>query len=722
MSLGKVSIIVDAAMAQFESDMGRASRIVEKEAKRWKAELKKYEDQARQAGKAAGIAIAAGVATASAAIKSAIDDMDALSKAAVKVGLPTEEMSRLTYAGGLADVSMETLTSTLGKLTKSQAAAMAGTGEQAKMFEALGIKVTDASGKMRKSNEILYEFADRFAALKGSPEAMAAGFAIFGKSFQDMVPLIKDGSQAIRDAGDEAQAFGQIVTTEAGQQAEAFNDNLTRLKSAVLGLALQVATDLLPDLVKLTDNFVQLSKDGNGVSSAASRIADGLRVIATASGFVVTAFKLVGETIATVMAQAHAVVLFMSGDFRQAADLYSSASSGLDKQFADAFGGGAVPAKQAPRVIMGGEEEAPTGFFKKSAGEIAAEKHAAELQARLQKALAAGSSGGKGKGAGKAGKTDEQREAEALAKSYQSLIDQQNERIALFGKEGEEARMVYQTTLGSMANLDQAQKDLLVTNAQRLDMMAAEKQVADDLARLDERRTKSAQQLLSDLNDEIAMLGMSAEAQEIYNNLKWAGVTAEESLGRAIIETTEKLQQAREANRDVISAMDAVRSEGANFLTDWASGAKSFKDAAMDALGSLHQRLLQMVSEKLMERLLGGFGTTGEGSAGGGFLSSVFGSLFGGGRAVGGSTQPGRFYEVNERGPELYSAGGRTWLMAGDRGGHVTPLAERGGAGRAPIQYFNTTIQGRMDRTTEEQFHRKQGRQAARGLSRTGGR
>ncbi|KRG38820.1 hypothetical protein ARC78_15185 [Stenotrophomonas pictorum JCM 9942] len=719
MSLGKVSIIVDAAMAQFESDMGRASRIVEKEAKRWKAELKQYEDQARQAGKAVGVFIAAGVATASAAIKSAIDDMDALSKASVKVGLPTEEMSRLTYAGGLADVSMETLTSTLGKLTKSQAAAMSGTGEQAKMFEALGIKVTDASGKMRKSNEILYEFADRFAALKGSPEIMAAGFAIFGKSFQDMIPLIKDGSQAIRDAGEEARIFGLDVSTTAGQQAELFNDNLTRLKSAVLGLALQVATDLLPDLVKLTDNFVQLSKDGNGVSSTAARIADGLRVIAAMSGFVVTAFKLVGETIATVMAQAHAAVLFMTGDFQRAAALYADASAGWDKQVDDAFGGG--PAKP-PRVIMAGEEEEPIGFFKKSAGEIAAEKHAAELQARLQKALAVGGSGGKGREAGKAGKTDEQREAEALAKSYQSLIDQQNERIALFGKEGEEARMVYQTTLGSMANLTAAQKELLVTNAQRLDMMSAEKQVADDLARLDERRTKSAQQLLADLNDEIAMLGMSAEAQEIYNNLKWAGVTAEEALGRAIIETTEKLQQAREANRDVISAMDAVRSEGANFLTDWASGAKSFKDAAMDALGSLHRRLLQIVAENLMERLLGGFGTTGAGSPAGGFMSSIFGAMFGGGRAVGGSTQPGRFYEVNEQGPELYSAGGRTWLMAGDRGGHVTPLAEGGGAGRAPIQYFNTTIQGRMDRTTEEQFHRKQGRQAARGMSRTGGR
>jgi ABC-type Na+ efflux pump permease subunit len=37
------------------------------------------------------------------------------------------------------------------------------------------------------------DFADKFAALDGSPEAMAAGFALFGKSFQEMIPLLKDG-------------------------------------------------------------------------------------------------------------------------------------------------------------------------------------------------------------------------------------------------------------------------------------------------------------------------------------------------------------------------------------------------------------------------------------------------------------------------------------------------------------------------------------------------
>lgn len=70
-------------------------------------------------------------------------------------------------------------------------------------------------------------------------------------------------------------------------------------------------------------------------------------------------------------------------------------------------------------------------------------------------------------------------------------------------------------------------------------------------------------------------------------------------------------------------------------------------------------------------------------------LGSVFRNAFGsalpataswampelaGRRAIGGPTLPRRLYEVAENGPELYDEGGRTYLLAGGDGGHVTPL------------------------------------------------
>src|SRR5690606_20321984 len=97
------------------------------------------------------------------------------------------------------------------------------------------------------------------------------------------IPLIKDGSAGLREAAAESDALGYTLSTKAGEQAEEFNDNLTRLKSAMGGLSQQVASDLLPDMVALTDRFVEAVSAGDGVDSMAHNIAEGFRVMASAA-------------------------------------------------------------------------------------------------------------------------------------------------------------------------------------------------------------------------------------------------------------------------------------------------------------------------------------------------------------------------------------------------------------------------------------------------------
>lgn len=104
-------------------------------------------------------------------------------------------------------------------------------------------------------------------------------------------------------------------------------------------------------------------------------------------------------------------------------------------------------------------------------------------------------------------------------------------------------------------------------------------------------------------------------------------------------------------------------------------------------------------------------------------LSSFFGSLLGvsktgdagfgdytqigaallGGRAAGGGVRAGGMYEVNEQGPELLSAGGRTYLMMGGRDGSVTPNSALAGRG-ATVVNNNFTISGATDRRTQMQI------------------
>lgn len=73
----------------------------------------------------------------------------------------------------------------------------------------------------------------------------------------------------------------------------------------------------------------------------------------------------------------------------------------------------------------------------------------------------------------------------------------------------------------------------------------------------------------------------------------------------------------------------------------------------MDFVDSILAGIAQIVARNLTESLLGSFGSTNGGAAGGGW-ASLFAGLFGGARASGGSVDPGRAYLVGEQGPELF--------------------------------------------------------------------
>jgi hypothetical protein len=316
-------------------------------------------------------------------------------------------------------------------------------------------------------------------------------------------------------------------------------------------------------------------------------------------------------------------------------------------------------------------------------------------------------------------KSEAEKEAERLAKAYDDLLARQRESIALFGAEGEAAKLRYEIEFGGLKGLSEAKAAEVLANAERLDQMKAEAEVMAELDRIAEERQEAFERTLAEIGEETAALTMSNEQLEINNRLKQAGVDANTAYGEAIIKATEALQQQRDAAAAQAEVLDQVRSSGADALADIVSGAKSAKDAMIDFFDSIAQRLAQMIAERWMERAFGGMGTTGGGTAGGDIFGSVIGALFGGGRANGGPVSGGRVYGFMERGePEVVTAGGKSWMfMPPGTNGMVTPAKAGGGAALTVNQMFN----GRMTRQTEMQAAQQAGREAARAMRRNGG-
>lgn len=85
----------------------------------------------------------------------------------------------------------------------------------------------------------------------------------------------------------------------------------------------------------------------------------------------------------------------------------------------------------------------------------------------------------------------------------------------------------------------------------------------------------------------------------------------------------------------------------------------------------------------LLGGLLGGAGKSGPSASEMGLFDAVMAGLSG--RAIGGPVSAGGLYRVNEKGPEVLEAGGKSYLMMGNQSGTVSP----GGAGGAPVTVVN---------------------------------
>lgn len=682
-------------------------------------DLKRLKKEASEAGRVIGTAIAAGATAAVAALQLTINSMDDMSKAAQKVGASTEEFSKLTYAAGLADVSMETLVGSLGKLTKAQSAALKETSQQAKVFDALGISIKNVDGSLRESTDVLSDFADKFQALKGSPEAMAAGFAIFGRSFQEMIPLLKDGGDGIRAAGDELEAFGGVLSTEAGNNAEEFNDNLTRLKTAAFALSQAVAADLLPDLIELSENLIVLVKDGDAVSETAHSIANVFRVLGGAAGFLGGYLEAADNIIQGLTRQFQAF-LYVLNQVRQGN--IELARNGV-KEYFDA----------GQQILVGDNQQAPSasrGQRNTRGGSNRTETGGANVfgaEDRLRLALAGGAAKPKKSGGG--GKSDAEREAEQLEKAYQSLKDNLNETHALFGENTEAAKVLFETQTGGLAALSQARKDELVMLAQRNDaqeLSAELEKAAGDRLKEEteaiEAHSKAVKDQIADMEFENELIGLTNIAKEKAIALRYANVDAMSEEGQKITGLIDEYHKLNDSYGFVNDAIDGL----GDAFADFATGAKSAKEAFGDWADDLYATAVQWLADQAMNALKdwlsgkqdgkGGYGGASGGGGGfdwGSFATSIF-SAFGGGKAGGGGVFGNTPYLVGEQGPEMFipnSSGTiipNKALFAKDSGGRNSKVEQ------------NFYTMGIETRRTQQRKAQLSGREAQRALARNG--
>jgi hypothetical protein len=298
--LATLSIDFIARLAKLEADLGKAATIAERNAKRMEDSYSRASSVIRDAF--AGLSSVISVGVFANLIDTAIDSADALSKLSQRTGETVESLSKLKYAGSLADADIEVLATSTGKLAKNMSAAVGGTGDAADAFRAMKVEFQE-NGALRSTGDVINDIADRFASYEDSAGKAALAQALFGKSGADLIPLLNAGSQGLKDMGDEAQRLGVVISTETAQGAEKFNDQMTRINAVMSSFFVQTSAELLPLFNELADSLVNIAKDGEGVRHVFPGITEVLRGLIVIGGNVAFVFKGIGTEIGGMAAQ-----------------------------------------------------------------------------------------------------------------------------------------------------------------------------------------------------------------------------------------------------------------------------------------------------------------------------------------------------------------------------------------------------------------------------------
>lgn len=633
MSIGRLIVEFEARMGKFETDTGRAAKIMERRAR-------EIEKQAKKIGTAVGVAFAGAAVAIAALVKNSIDSADELSKLSQKIGVATDELSKLNYAAKLADVDTAALQAGLVKLSKAAVEAADGTGATAEAFKALGVDVKNADGGIKSTNELLGDLAESFANAADGPEKTAAALAIFGKAGADLIPLLNAGRQGLKEAGDELERFGGVVTPEVGRAAEAFNDNLTRLQTATGGLGNQISAALLPVMVDLTDQFVEFVKDGDGAEKAADGIATAIKGLIVFAIGAKSVFEALGRTIGTTFAAINRVT--EKADLN-ASDIYFPIK-GIAKL------GAAIKSESA------NISDSFSGIKDSMSRDI--ESIVKVLESGAKKVATLESFGADGLET-LAGATPDLRQPPNFRPGAEGAAD----KATTAAKKAAKATDEWSISLQAAAEIqDEVNRLQEKSNA----LMDEGKSLTESLMSPNERYTAG----IAKLNE---LLAAGAITQQTYNRAVFGlqdafdqATTGFEKIGKTAGETGDTLSTfADQAARNMQDAF-------AEFLFNpFDKGLKgmlaSFADtlqrmAAQAAAAEIFGSFTSMASGGILDSILGAGG-------GSGISSSVFDMPIGT-RAIGGPVSANSPYIVGERGPELFVP---------NSSGKITPNNKMGG-------------------------------------------
>lgn len=173
---------------------------------------------------------------------------DAILTDAVKSGLSTERIQQMRYSAELLDVSYETIAGSLTKIKKNMSDARNENSAAAEAFSALGVAVMAADGNLRSAEDVFYDAIDALGEIENATERDATAMTIFGKSAEELNPIIDAGTDAMREYAREAEEVGYVLNETELEALGNVDNAYQRLQNSQEAVRNHLAAEFAPSM------------------------------------------------------------------------------------------------------------------------------------------------------------------------------------------------------------------------------------------------------------------------------------------------------------------------------------------------------------------------------------------------------------------------------------------------------------------------------------------
>jgi len=207
------------------------------------------------AGKIMAVGLMAAGGAAVLMIKQITGLSDIIGKTADRIGITTEELQKLRFAGEQTGLSTAEMDKSMEQFNRRLGEAQDGTGEAYDSLKKLKIGLKDSSGQYKSMRTLLDEVADKTANMTNETARADILYGMFGRTGIKMINTLKGGSKGLKEFGDQIKSKGGIIPEETIRQSEKFNDAVNLLKKSIQGFIGTALVPLLPRLTEIIDKM-----------------------------------------------------------------------------------------------------------------------------------------------------------------------------------------------------------------------------------------------------------------------------------------------------------------------------------------------------------------------------------------------------------------------------------------------------------------------------------